>query len=50
MDILKTFVMVGLMLVFIKVILGFAYFDFWQWHKQGNQYIKAHNEWMRNQP
>jgi len=39
-----------LLLMFLKNILGYAYFDFYQFYKRGQEYVEAHSDWMLHKP
>lgn len=39
-----------LVVVFLKSVLGYAYFDFYQFYKRGKEYTKAHSKWMLQKP
>ena len=47
---METLTFILLILAFIKNILGYAYFDFYQFYKRGQEYVEAHSDWMLHKP
>ena len=47
---MEEYIVIGLGAVWVKDLLGYAYFDFYQFFKRGKDYARSHSEWMDKKP